>query len=86
MSDTYRTPLRELKPCFCGGRPKIERESGWWHIECKNCGKYPLEYMRGSKVRVWGWNSRTDAVFAWQRSADDPARMKGEEPDGASAH
>lgn len=25
MSDQYRTPLKDLKRCACGGRPKIEK-------------------------------------------------------------
>ena len=59
--------LKELKPCKCGGKPKIERHFGWWHIECQECGEYPVEYMRGSNtVRVWGWNTRSEAVEAWK--------------------
>ena len=79
MSDQYRTPLKDLKRCVCGGRPKIERLSGWWHIECRECGRYPMNYMPGSKVRVWGWNSREGAVGAWQRSADNQEKMEREE-------
>lgn len=78
-SAQHRTPLKDLKSCYCGGRPKIERLYGWWHIECKNCGNYPLVYMPGSRVRAWGWNSRKDAIYAWQRSADNPARMQKDE-------
>ena len=61
--------MAELKPCKCGGRPKFERFCGWWHIECKKCGEYPVEYFGVS--RVWGWNTKREAVAAWNRRADN---------------
>ena len=63
--------MEELKPCACGGSPKVEKFCGWWHIECKKCGEYPFEYMKGSRTeRVWGWNTRKEATEAWNRRAE----------------
>ena len=60
-------PLSALPPCSCGGKQIIKRALGWWHIECSECGKYPTEYIPGStSVRVYGWNTRNDAITAWK--------------------
>ena len=66
-------PLKTLKPCKCGGRPTIKRDSGWWHICCKKCGWYPFERMYGSDhVRVYGWNTRNEAIHAWEKGTETP--------------
>ena len=57
--------MDKLKPCKCGGHPKFERFNGWWHIECKECGEYPEEYL--GDYRVWGWRTKQEAVAAWNR-------------------
>ena len=63
-------PLKELAPCRCGGKPKMTKVYGWWHIECRKCGEYPVEYMYGSdSVRVFGWNTRNEAIAAWIKAS-----------------
>lgn len=72
-----RKPLRDLRPCLCGGRPKIERAYGWWHIECRRCHRYP--FVRYGCTRVYGWNTRREAVEAWETNAGDEAKMLRDE-------
>lgn len=80
-----KKPLRDLPSCVCGGRPKIERFCGWWHIECGECHRYPAE--RFGSVRVWGWNTRKEAIDAWERCAKDGSLMgkDSEEADKGSS-
>ena len=61
--------IKSLPLCKCGGKPKIERHFGWWHIECRDCGEYPVEYLPGSKTeRIYGWNTRNEAISAWNKA------------------
>lgn len=56
-----------LAACPCGGRPKIERLAGWWHIECKSCGFHSKE--PDGVTFVWGYNTRREASEAWNKAA-----------------
>ena len=71
------TPLTSLRSCACGGRPKITRAFGWWHIECKKCGWYPFADYGAAEnsyiSRVYAWNTRNEAIHAWETATNGDA-------------